>query len=194
MMPYAEWLNKLDDSAKIAVQYIIKKLKHFPGRIAIIGSSANKKCPIGNDIDIVLVGLGVVKGKKYVRELFTDFSKEFNQNLLYLAKGRTAQDLKYPLIVDIRHTLDDPEVSEIQELVKGHGGTNINIAIRPKELKYNKQFLEDFVKEVKENRSGNTRIWFDIIVDLSYTNKGLKDNFLDWKNVMDAAGQKYILL
>jgi len=194
MVIYSEWIRKLSPSACVAVNYVLDKLKSFPGKIVIIGSSVNHKYPMGRDIDIVLVGLGTVKGKKYVRELFMQLSKEFNENLSLLAKGKTAQELKYPLIVDMRHTLDDPEVSEVQELISGHGGTNINIGVRSKALKYDSTFLRDFVSEVKENRSGNTRTWFDIIVDLAYNDDGLENNFSDWEKATINAGNKYIIV
>lgn len=191
---FEQWFNALGNQEQQCCKYILKKYNDFKGKIAIIGSSINEKYPMGRDIDMVLIGLGIKAGKSYIRNLFYALSSEFNENIKKLVSGLSPNELDYPLIDEMRHTLDDPEISEVQEVIPGHGGTNIRIAIRPKALPYDKNFLETYVQEGKYSQSGKIRTFFDIIVDLSYQNLGIEKNIKHWENEMKRSNQKYVMM
>lgn len=189
-----DWLRDLPKNHAISVKYVLKELSSFPGAIALIGSSAGEKYPIGRDIDLILVGLGIAEGKKYVRELYQKFNSDYLNNMQLLRNGISPQQLKYPLITELRHSLDDPEISEKQETIAGSGGTNITLAVRPLWMPYDQKFMGAYEREYKNRSSGETRTYFDIIVNLSFCDQGLDANVANWKSAMDNCSRNYFLI
>ncbi|MEK6898252.1 MAG: hypothetical protein AABX28_02735, partial [Nanoarchaeota archaeon] len=119
---------------------------------------------------------------------------KFNENIRKLSDGFVPQKFKYPLVINLNHSLDDPDVSEFQEIIAGHGGTNIALGVRPKYMTYDKNFLEGYIQEGKFHESGKTRIFFDIVIDLAYRDEGIIKNVKHWEKEMKKSAQNYIFV
>ncbi len=194
MTSFEKWRKNLLVSHLVSLDYVLKKFGDFSGAIAIIGSSISRPYLLGRDIDIVGIGFGIEEGKQYVREMYERLHQEFFTNFHFLKNGGLPEKLSYPLVSEVRHSVDSPEVSSCQELIPGHGGTNITIAIKPQWFPYEKENLDSLKREFQERKSGKTRTYFDLIVDLCFNDQGLEANIKDWEEKMKEQGQPYLLV
>ena len=120
---------------------------------------------------------------------------EFSENTEKLSQGILPENLKYPLVIDLSFSLDDPEMSEVQEMVKGHGGTNIKLSIRSQFIPYGEMavnFSKEYINEWKFHMSGKTRTFFDVVVDLTFEDRGMEENIEHWRNQMNSSSFKFI--
>ncbi len=189
-----DWLNEIPEQHRKSLKKVLEAIKDFPGLVAVVGSSINEKYLLGKDIDIVLVGYSKSSGLEYTNTLAKNLYEEYLANLQRLSNTQNLEDLKYPLIKEIRFDLEDPIISTYQEMVPGHGGSNISLELLPYPIG-SLRMGEDYLTEYRSRKIGPNRSLIDLVIDYSFQeNTDLNRNISHWKEVMEKNKRKYFIL
>lgn len=188
------WIEEIPEQHKRSIEKSLEIVKKFPGLVAVTGSSSNERFPIGRDIDLALVGLSKHSGLEYTRKLAIEIYEEYLSNLRNISLERDISELDYPLIKEVRFDLEDPLISTCQEMIPGHGGSNISLEILPYPLG-ELRFEEDYLTEYRSKAIGPNRTLIDLIIDYSLNvGDDLHNNVNHWKRTMEKIGKKYFIL
>ncbi len=182
-LDYKNWLKDLGNkNYNKGLNYVLSKLEDFKGKIAIVGSSVEKKYPLGRDLDLALIGYGKEDALQFSENLYESLKKEYRENLNFINNGKK---INFPAILSQRR-VEDPYlvVARKDEIIPGHGGINFELDIFSEKTNSYKNMLE----------KNSEKLIIDIITDVSYKNRGIKENFDDWKTKMEKAGRKYLVL
>lgn len=180
---YKTWLKDLGDkNYNEGLNYVLSKLEDFKGKMAIVGSSVGKKYPLGRDLDLALIGYGKEDALQFSENLYESLKKEYRENLNFINNGKK---INFPAILSQRR-VEDPYlvVAREDEIISGHGGINFELGIFSEKTNSYKNMLE----------KNSEKLIIDIITDVSYKNRGIKENFDDWKTQMKKAGRNYLVL
>jgi hypothetical protein len=179
---YDTWSKDVGTNWKNSLDYILSRLDNYQLRVAIVGSSTEEKYPVGRDLDVCLIGYGEKDALKFANSLYEKFEKEIQKNLNSILKKRK---VNFPTSLYIRR-VEDPFLAGIRktEIISGHGGTNFELKVIPEK--------KDTYRKIVEKVHFSNLI--DIIVDVSYRNKGIKENFEDWKLKMEKNNKNYLII
>ncbi|MBI2676217.1 MAG: hypothetical protein HYX24_07195 [Candidatus Aenigmarchaeota archaeon] len=185
------WLNEIPEYHRKSIDKTLTFCSDFPGMAAAIGSSVNEKYPLGEDIDIAMVGFDTKQGMQYTWKIYQRVFCEISQIAKLLQEGESIDNMRCPLLIEVWQRLDDPFVAAGQELIEGHGGSCIKLGYLPFPIG-TKRFSPKYLETYRQRGNTPYRTRIDLIIDYSFTDRGLEDNITDWKRGMEKAKQRFI--
>src|ERR1700752_4629892 len=94
-----DWIQQISPMQRSCIYKSLLFCKDFSGFRAVTGSSANKKYPVGDDIDIALIGYGSKDAHQYIYELSQKVLTHMVENIQGIRLDNLAIDsFEYPLI------------------------------------------------------------------------------------------------
>ena len=186
------WADEIHPHRKECVRKALSFCPDFPGLISVIGSSAGEKYPLGEDIDIALVGMGTDSGMGYVCEVYERVSDSFFRTVKSLLAAKKLEGFDYPLLVQIGYRADDIIVASRQEMIRGHGGACIKFGYLNFPVK--ESDFPDYMAAYPMRGNTTHRTCIDLIVDYSFRDNGVKENIGHWKTQMMLEGKRYFEL